>query len=173
MISPRTALAITAFGAAHPGVKLSVPQSKNLIFDAYYYDKVQSTLLKFIELEPHTWSVPSIKRACIDFDHIVLWTIVHSKFDSFHLVYNQLNNVVDECTVEADVLSKREVQIVAPYDRHVAEWVCGSDELCETPPVTTHSSWKIVPIPRNTFDRSTWARLAHEARGELPFAFPR
>jgi hypothetical protein len=171
MISPRTALAITAFGAAHPGVKLTVPQTPNLVFDAYYESStVQSELLRFVELDPITWSVPPIKRACIDFDRVVLWTIVHSKFDNFHIVYDVLHNVVDDCTVEADVLSKRAVEIVAPYDRHVAEWVCGP-ELCETPPVTTHAAWKIAKIPRNTFDRATWETIAHETHGELPFTF--
>lgn len=172
MISPRTALAITAFGAAHPGVKLTVPQSPNLVFDAYYESsRVQSELLRFVELDPRTWSVPPIKRACIDYDKVVLWLIVRSKFDSFHMVYDVLDNVADECTIESDVLSKRNVQIVAPFDRHVSEWVCGPEHVCEAPNLMVHSNWKIVPIPRNTFERTTWETIAHDTHGQLPFLF--
>ena len=171
MLSPRTALAITAFSAAHPGFQLLVPQSPTPRFDAYYQADVSSQQLKFVELEPSTWTVPPIKRSCIDADLVVLWVVARSKFDSYHFVYCVIDQVDDACTIESDVLSKRHVELIAPYDRHVSEWFCGADEACGLPQPTYSVAWRIVPIPRTTFDRTTWDALARPTRGRLPVKF--
>ncbi len=171
MLSPRTALAISAFSAAHPGFRLLVPQSPTPRFDAYYQMDVASQQLKFVELEPSTWTVPPIKRSCIDADLVVLWVVARSKFDSFYFVYCVVDQVDDECTIESDVLSKRDVELVAPYDRHVSEWFCGVEESCALPQPTCQAAWRIVPIPRKTFDRATWDVLARPTHGQLPIKF--
>jgi hypothetical protein len=172
MISPRTALAIAAFGAAHPDIKLTVPRTSNLVFDAYYESShVQRELLRFVELDPQTWTVPPIKKTCITFDKIVLWMIVKSSMQTFHLVYDVVTDIGDTCTIESDVLNKRSVEIVAPFDRHVSEWVCGPEHVCSSPSLTTFSSFQAVPIPYETFDSATWETLAHRAHGRPPAFF--
>jgi len=164
-------MAITAFMAAAPDMKLVVPATKNPNFEAFYLNGVQSTLLKFVEMDPYTWSVPPLERACIDFDKLVVWTGVRSSYDSFHIVYTVLDDLLDGCSIDDDVLAKRTIRVVPPYDRHLAEWICGAADMCVIPELSIPTSWRVLNIPRSTFTLKDWEFLTHDARGSLPFTF--
>ncbi len=170
MLSPRTSLAVTAFLATKPDLKLLVPASSLPKFDVYVANQHTSRVVKFVELDPVTWSVPPIKRSCVDTDVILLWLVAKSGEDDYHFIHAVLDDI-DECVVEEDLNSKRYVKIVPPYDRHVSEWLCGSHESCALPPLASHASWHISAIPRHVFSRDVWASLAHDATGEPPFSF--
>ena len=164
-------MAITAFLAAAPDMKLVIPATKNPNFEAFYLNGVQSTLLKFVEMDPYTWSVPPLNRACIDFDKLVVWTGVRSNDDSFHIVYTVLDDLLDGCAIEDDVLAKRSIRVVPPYDRHLAEWICGPANMCVIPELSIPTSWRVLNVPRSTFNREDWEYFAHMAHGQLPFTF--
>lgn len=173
MLSPRTSLAITAFMAARPETKLMVPSSSRPRFDAYVATPHAARQIKFVELDPHTWTAPAVKRSCIDADVIMLWLVARSRNDQYYFVHTTISDVADECVIEDDVVGTRYVNLHPPYDRHISEWLCGSHESCALPPLATHASWRIDPIPRRIFSRDVWESLAHDATGELPFNFGR
>ena len=164
-------MAITAFMAAAPDVKLVVPASSTPNSEVYKFSGVQSTLLKFVELDPFTWTIPAMDRACIDADKLVVWTGVRSSRDSYHIVYTVLDDLLDGCSIDDDVLAKRTIRVVPPYDRHLAEWICGSADVCVIPDLSIPTSWRVLNVPRSTFSLEDWKTLTHDARGPLPFTF--
>jgi hypothetical protein len=165
-------MAIAAFMAAQPGMKLIVPAGKNPKFEAYHVNGGFSTLLKFLEIDPYTWSVPTIERSCVDFDKVVIWTAIRSNLDNF-LAYTVIDDVTDGCSVDDDVLAKRTVRVNPPYDRHISEWICGADEMCVNTELSIPTSWKVMTVPRATFSLGEWEGFAHATRGRHPFVFTR
>ncbi len=119
MLSPRTALAVAAYGSARLGTFFKpdniVPSYT--VVEQRFDGSTRS--LKFVEIDEQRWTAPRLRRSCTVLDVIILWTIAKCD-DGFFLCTAE----VDAHAHEASLFkTPRHVYVPVPFDASLARWL--------------------------------------------------